>query len=123
DAPSHRGRAKERELQRENLQTLLNVTSNKDFWVLVRGWTDPKKRAARVSAEQLRKVFETRLNPPEELPPEFDREERERHQRLANAIPSWTSDTTPQKTFSRPFTITDIEEVKLHIRKHNIKSA
>ncbi|KAJ7167375.1 hypothetical protein C8R43DRAFT_877688, partial [Mycena crocata] len=123
DPPSHRGREKERELQRENLQKLLNVVSNKDFWVLVRGWTDPKKRVARVTSEQLRDVFQTRLNPPEMLPPEFNRDERERHKHLADLLPARTVDTTPNQTFSRPFTIEDIEEVKCHIRKHNIKSA
>ncbi|KAK7042220.1 ribonuclease H1 [Favolaschia claudopus] len=123
DPPAHRGRAAERALQRENLQTLLNVTSNKEFWNLVRGWTDPKQRTAQVSAEELREVFESRLNPPQIVPEEFDKDERERHQNLCDMLPSSTPDTTPHRTFSRPFTIEDIEEVKLHIRKHNIRSA
>ncbi|KAJ7512650.1 hypothetical protein B0H11DRAFT_1653620, partial [Mycena galericulata] len=123
DPPSHRGRATERELQRKNLETLLNVASNKDFWTLIHGWTDPKNRTVQVSAEELREVFESRLNPPEVLPEDFNLDERERHQRLADILPPRTSDTTPQRSFSRPFTIRDIEEVKLHIRKHNLKSA
>ncbi|KAJ7774587.1 hypothetical protein DFH07DRAFT_683118, partial [Mycena maculata] len=123
DTAVHWGRESERELQCENLEKLLNVASNKDFWLLVRGWTDPKNRAAQVSAEQLRAVFETRLNPLEILPEEFDRNERERHRDLSDMLPSQTSDTTPHKTFSWPFMIKDIEEVKVHIRKHNIKSA
>ncbi|KAJ7452726.1 hypothetical protein B0H11DRAFT_1611888, partial [Mycena galericulata] len=123
DPPSHRGRATERELQRKNLETLLNVASNKEFWTLIRGWTDPKNRTAQVSAEELRGVFESRLNPPEVLPEDFNLDERERHQHLADMLPPRTSDTTPQRTFSRPFTIRDIEEVKLHIRRHNLKSA
>ncbi|KAJ7876022.1 hypothetical protein B0H13DRAFT_1578463, partial [Mycena leptocephala] len=123
DPPSHRGRDRERELQRENLERLLNSRSNKEFWTLVRGWTDPKNRAAQVSAEQLREVFESRLNPPEMLPEEFDLDERERHQHLVDMLPAQTSDMTPNRTFSRPFTIKDIEEVKVHIRRHNLKSA
>ncbi|KAJ7656985.1 hypothetical protein DFH06DRAFT_908211, partial [Mycena polygramma] len=123
DHPSHRGRVKERQLQRENLETLLNVASNKEFWTLIRGWTDPKNRSARVSAQQLREVFETRLNPPEVIPDVFDLEEREHHQRLADVLPSRTVDVSPQRTFSRPFIIKDIEDAKLHIRKHNLKSA
>ncbi|KAF7359946.1 Ribonuclease H1 [Mycena venus] len=123
DPPAHRGRARERAMPRENLETLLNVASNKEFWSLVRGWTDPKHRTAQVSAEQLREVFEARLNPPEIVPEEFDRDERERHRWLSDMLPDSTPDTSPHKTFSRPFTIADIEDVKLHIRKHNIKSA
>ncbi|KAJ6630570.1 hypothetical protein B0H10DRAFT_1728495, partial [Mycena sp. CBHHK59/15] len=123
DPPAHRGRARERALQYENLETLLNVASNKEFWSLVRGWTDPKHRTAQVSAEQLQQVFEARLNPPEIVPEEFDLDERERHQNLCDMLPASTPDTSPQQTFSRPFTITDIEDVKRHIWKHNIKSA
>lgn len=111
-------------MQRDNLETLLNVTSNKDFWSSVRGWTDPKHRTAQVTAEQLRDVFVARLNPPEIVPEEFDREERDRHRcQLSDMLPAETPDTSPRMTFSRPFTISDIEEVRLHIRRHNIKSA
>ncbi|KAJ7034593.1 hypothetical protein C8F04DRAFT_882596, partial [Mycena alexandri] len=123
DPANHRGRASERELQRENLQMLLNVSSNKDFWVLVRGWLDSRCRPAQVDAEELRGVFETRLNPPEFLPDEFDVDERERHQSLMDILPSRTADTSPRRTFSRPFSIKDMEKVKVHIRKHNLKSA
>ncbi|KAJ7201782.1 hypothetical protein B0H12DRAFT_1001861, partial [Mycena haematopus] len=123
DPPSHRGRAREHQLQRENLQSLLNVASNKEFWSLIRGWTDPKQRTAQVSAEQLRDVFEARLNPSEIVPDDFDREERDRHRFLCDILPVSTPDTSPQRTFSRPFTITDIEVAKLHIRTHNIRSA
>ncbi|KAJ7354109.1 hypothetical protein DFH08DRAFT_804029 [Mycena albidolilacea] len=81
DPPAHRGRAREHAMQRENIERLLNVASNncKEFWSLVRGWTDPKHRTAQVSAEQLQEVFETRLNPPEIVAEEFDRDERDRH--------------------------------------------
>jgi hypothetical protein len=71
----------------------------------------------------LQEVFEARLNPPEIVPEEFDRDERDRHRWLSDMLPASTPDTSPRQTFSRPFVIADIEQVKLHIRKHNIKSA
>ncbi|KAJ7055698.1 hypothetical protein C8F01DRAFT_962201, partial [Mycena amicta] len=123
DPSSHRGRAKERELQRLNLQALLNVRSNKEFWEMIRDWTDKKRRDAAVGADELGTVFELRLNPPDILPHTFDIDSRLRHQRLVDDIPDKTFDTTPAETFSRPFAMEEVENAKLHIRKHNTKSA
>ncbi|KAJ7835709.1 hypothetical protein B0H13DRAFT_1913466 [Mycena leptocephala] len=53
---THRGRRRERELMHENLMKLLACRgkSGKDFWKLVRGWTDEKPVKPRVTLEQLR---------------------------------------------------------------------
>ncbi|KAF8210726.1 hypothetical protein K438DRAFT_1430448, partial [Mycena galopus ATCC 62051] len=120
---SHRGRARERELQRENLQALLNATSGAEFWKLVRGWTDPKPRTALVTAGQLRGVFEQRLNPPNVLPEHFNVEQHEWNSFMAGKIPETTFDRIPNLSFTRPFTIADIEKIKVRLRKHEAKSA
>ncbi|KAJ7895208.1 hypothetical protein B0H14DRAFT_3125349 [Mycena olivaceomarginata] len=96
DRDSHRGRARERELQRENLQALLNANSGAEFWKLVRGWTDPKPRSALVTAGQLRNVFEERLNPPSVLPEHFNVEEHEWNSFMAGNIPAQTFEPLSQ---------------------------
>jgi hypothetical protein len=100
DRDSHRGRARERELQRENLQALLNANSGAEFWKLVRGWTDPKPRSALVTAGQLRNVFEERLNPPSVLPEHFNVEEHEWNSFMAGNIPAQTFDRSRNKIFT-----------------------
>ncbi|KAF9056951.1 hypothetical protein BDP27DRAFT_1433149 [Rhodocollybia butyracea] len=69
---AHRGRSRDQKLQHASLQRLKGTRSAKEFWDLIRDWTDAKKQASCVSAEQLAVVFETRLNPPKTMPVEFD---------------------------------------------------
>ncbi|KAJ7490164.1 hypothetical protein B0H11DRAFT_1696090, partial [Mycena galericulata] len=120
---AHRGRAREREQQRQNLESLLNATSGAEFWKLVRGWTDQKVRTARVTAGQLQEVFKERLNPPEVMPAHFVVEQHQWNTFMVGNIPETTTDRTPGKIFSRPFTIHDMEKIKARIRKHDAKSA
>ncbi|KAJ7147960.1 hypothetical protein C8R46DRAFT_838164, partial [Mycena filopes] len=124
ETDSHRGRTRERELLRGNLESMINSSrSSAQYWRLIRGWTDAKRRGAQVTAAQLREVFEGRLNPPEVLPDHFNVEVHEWNTFMVDNIPESTPDRTPGKIFSRPFTIEDVEKIKVRIRKHEAKSA
>ncbi|KAJ7127581.1 hypothetical protein C8R43DRAFT_1027708 [Mycena crocata] len=105
DEESHRGRERERQQKRANLESL------------------QKKRAAQVTAGQLHDVFKERLNPPDVLPEHFDVEQHQWNAFMAGEIPDSTQDRTPGKIFSRPFTIEDVEKIKARIKKHDAKSA
>ncbi|KAJ7127447.1 hypothetical protein C8R43DRAFT_1074895, partial [Mycena crocata] len=86
---NHRGRRRERELMHDNLLKLLACQgkSSKDFWNLVRGWTDNKPTKPRVTIDQLHDSFKARLNPPDEFPAEFDADLHEIVNSLNNTIP------------------------------------
>jgi hypothetical protein len=60
---AHRGWVRIRSLQAENLTKLLNVKSGKEWWGLIRDWTDPKRRPMGVSVMQLYVDFHERSNP------------------------------------------------------------
>jgi exonuclease III len=119
----HRGRTRERTIQAENLTKLLNAQSAREWWDIVREWTDPKKRALRVSVLQLRQEFCERMNPAVQPPLWFDRDIRRLRDRLSNAIPPITVDRTPQQFFTRPFLLDDIEWAKEHLARRHTKAS
>ncbi|KAF8155043.1 hypothetical protein K438DRAFT_1495161, partial [Mycena galopus ATCC 62051] len=61
------------------------------------------------------------LNPPEVVPEHFDTHRL--NEILTSSIPDHTPDRTPGNIFSRPFTIQDMEKIKVRIKKHEAKSA
>jgi hypothetical protein len=110
---------------RENLLKLLACRgkSSKDFWTLVRSWTDDKPVKPRVTLDQLHDSFKARLNPPPELPDSFDANLHDMVTSLNATIPRRTSDRTDEKFFSRLITIEDIQGVKRKLQKKSFRSA
>ncbi|KAJ7195765.1 hypothetical protein GGX14DRAFT_403728 [Mycena pura] len=70
----HRGRRREREILRDNMNKLLACKTSREFWELLRKWTDDRPLPPGVTPADLHKSFEARLNPPEEIPHHFDAE-------------------------------------------------
>ncbi|KAJ6551324.1 hypothetical protein B0H19DRAFT_950219 [Mycena capillaripes] len=103
----------------ENLLKLLACTgkSSKQFWNLVRSWTDDKPVKPRVTIDQLHNSFKARLNPPAEIPDSFDGNLHEIATALNDTIPGRTQDRTPQRFFSRKITVADIQQIKKKLRK------
>ena len=66
--------------------------SSKEFWSLVRSWTDDKPIKPRVTLEQLHDSFKARLNPPDEIPDFFDADLHAIVQSLNTTIPKRTID-------------------------------
>ncbi|KAJ7915957.1 hypothetical protein B0H13DRAFT_1584298, partial [Mycena leptocephala] len=115
----------EREIMREDLLKLIacNGKSSKPFWKLVRGWTDNKPTKPRVTLEQLHDSFKSRLNPPDDLPEQFDADLHEIVQKLNATIPKVTTDRTSGVFFTRRITIKDIQEIKKKLKKKSVRSA
>jgi hypothetical protein len=63
------------------------------------------------------------LNLPTHFPSSFNPVEWELNQTSANAIPPRTIDRTEGLYFSRSFSLEEIEQVKIHIKKPSSKSA
>ena len=110
---------------RENLLKLLACTgkSSKDFWELVRSWTDDKPTRPHVTLGQLHDSFKARLNPPDEIPDFFDADLHKIVTALNDTIPRRTIDRTPQAFFSRRITMKDIQEIKKRLRNKSFRSA
>ncbi|PPQ76461.1 hypothetical protein CVT26_012897 [Gymnopilus dilepis] len=117
---SHRGRWWDRKLMWMNLQKLvtLSKSSMKLFWKFLRRRTDPKPRSIPVSLEQLRTTFQTRMNPPPVLPEQFDANKFHADEEFLKELPTSTEDVTPERFFSRPFTVEEVELVKLKLQTH-----
>ncbi|KAI0348897.1 hypothetical protein OH77DRAFT_1375933, partial [Trametes cingulata] len=62
------------------------------------------------------------MNPPTELPPQFNPLAHAANRVHASSTPASTEDTTAGQHFSRPFSIDEIDAVKDHIRR-NCKGA
>ena len=120
---AHRGRARDRSLQAANLTKLLNAGSPKEFWNLIRGWTDPRKQPPRVPLVQLYNDFQERLNPSTHFPSTVDGAVRELREVLSGSIPLATLDHTPQGFFSRSFCLDEIEGAKRHLAQRHTKGS
>ncbi|KAJ6511931.1 hypothetical protein C8R47DRAFT_1033774, partial [Mycena vitilis] len=109
----------------ENLLKLLACTgkSSKNFWKLVREWTDDKPVKPRVSIDQLHDSFKARLNPPAEIPDYFDADLHKIVTALNETIPKRTTDRTPQGFFSRPITVKDMQRIKKKLRKKSNRTS
>lgn len=120
---SHRGRIKERQVQAANLKRFIEADSPREWWDLVREWTDAKPKAVRVSADQLRHVFHRRLNPPAHMPEHFDAHVKRIHNLMSASIPNHTVDRTPEEFFTRPFVEDELEWAKAKLAKRDTKTA
>ncbi|KAJ7196334.1 hypothetical protein B0H12DRAFT_1020251, partial [Mycena haematopus] len=92
------------------------------FWKQVKRLSDPAPIPASVSANDLKNVFESRLNPPKIMPQSFDAAEHTMNNLLADMIPDSTEDTTPEGFFSAPWTEAHMEAIKVHIKTHSLDS-
>ncbi|KAI1795322.1 hypothetical protein LXA43DRAFT_854706, partial [Ganoderma leucocontextum] len=107
-----------RELRRANLRSVLDSLSDQSFWRSLHSFLSDKPRQPRVTAGQLHASFVTRMNPPTQLPADFDHLQHMLHKLYAAALPQHTEDTTDGRFFSRPFTLDEVDAVKMHIRTH-----
>ena len=123
DSASHRGRAHARKEMWLNMRKLMSCESSNDFWKLVRNWTDDKIRSLPFPLDSLRSVFESCMNPPNDLPSSFDAGLYALHNLISSLIPPCTADATPNGDFSRPFLEEEIDWAKRKVRKHSLNSA
>lgn len=101
----------------------MNAETPREWWEIIRGFTDSRPRDARVTAEQLRSVFHVRLNPPAAMLEHFDADLKRLRDIMSDSIPTRTTDHTPEQFFSRPFEMADIEKMKRKIKDRSSKRA
>ncbi|TFY78660.1 hypothetical protein EWM64_g5349, partial [Hericium alpestre] len=124
-AAAHRGRARLRQQQRDNLQRLVRCTSDAAFWHLIRDWSDPKDRLLLVPLDALHDVFVGRMNPAPDVPPQWNADAYARMCQLCRALPPTThvAEDAASRHLHRPFSEDDIAAGKHHLRKHDADSA
>ncbi|PSR99181.1 hypothetical protein PHLCEN_2v4184 [Hermanssonia centrifuga] len=111
------------EKQDVRLKRLMTAKSQGDFWHEWKSIVDPKVRPSAISAHDLRQVFLARMNPPQLLPVEFDALRHSTNRDWLALLPPSTPDPSPEGFFSRAITISEIENVKLHIKTHTMHAA
>ncbi|EIW51494.1 uncharacterized protein TRAVEDRAFT_25065 [Trametes versicolor FP-101664 SS1] len=111
-------RLKEQWIEYQNVDKLLNAPSDGAFWTAFQALIRDKHRTVPVAADDLKDVFEVRMNPPHVLPSVFDPMTHAVNRAFAQSLPPRTKDTSANLCFSRAFTVEEIDDVKAHIRTH-----
>ncbi|KAI1782235.1 hypothetical protein LXA43DRAFT_906394, partial [Ganoderma leucocontextum] len=106
------------EIKHRNLLRVLAVPPGGNLWGVLRSFLGAKPRPTYVTTTQLRATFETRMNPPRVLPPEFNPLRHALNRVTAHSLPRRTLDTSEGSFFSKPFTVEEVDAVKSHIRAH-----
>lgn len=104
--------------RKQNVDKLLNAPSDGAFWTAFQALIRDKHRTVPVAADELKDVFEVRMNPPHVLPAVFDPMTHAVNRAFAQSLPPRTKDTSANLCFSRAFTVEEIDDVKAHIRTH-----
>ncbi|KAF5385079.1 hypothetical protein D9615_000996 [Tricholomella constricta] len=123
DDDSHRGRHREREAKMVNLRRLKACQTSRQFWNLIRKWTDPKSRPPQVTAQQLHTVFRARINPPPVPSSTFDADAYAQTLAFYRFIPPTTLDRTPEGFFSLPISLGELQWAQRKLARDNLRSA
>jgi hypothetical protein len=102
------------------VKKIMEAPSRAIFWKEINRLADPKPAPISVTAEELKDVFEKRLNTPAVLPPQFDSAQHKINKVLATLLPEKTEDSTPEGFFTQAWSEEDMGRLKDHIRKHSL---
>ncbi|KAJ7764211.1 cytochrome P450 [Mycena metata] len=92
----HRGRNKSTAMSDKNRKRVMEAPNRAAFWKEVKRLANPKPAPFSVTADELKTVFEKRLNPQELLPPQFDAAQHVINKILVTLLPEKTEDHTPE---------------------------
>ncbi|KAF5341050.1 hypothetical protein D9611_006157 [Ephemerocybe angulata] len=110
------GHARCRERQREIRMELLNAPTDKEFWqVYKRLWSARAFEESEFTADDLRRVFEERMNPIMPTPASFDQDRLHLNEDAEALLVGDSVDATPLQSFSRVVVMEDIEKAKLRL--------
>ena len=115
--PPHRGRDKLRYLKISLREKLLSSDSDKSFWKTAKMIMNGKEQTSPITADELKEVFEKRMNPLNPIPETFDTNLLNLNIALAKAIPKHTQDKTQEHFFSKLFSVEEMASAKLHLEK------
>ena len=123
--PSHRNREKVRDTKALFRDKLLSCDNDKMFWKIAKEIIKGKDTVSPVTADDLKLVFQKRMNPSTTTPESFDTSLLCLNMAMAKAIPSQTVDLTPDQFFSKPFSVEEISDAKTHLkdRKNSARGA
>ena len=113
--PPHRGHEKLRNIKIALREGLLNADSEKSFWKAVKEIMNGKEPASMVTVDELKDVFEKRMNPLDPVPETFDTNLLSLNIEMAKAIPQHTQDMTEEKFFSKPFSVEEVSSAKARL--------
>ena len=107
-----------RQLRWQNVAKLLACANEREHWNLLRSWTDPKPRPSLVPLDELVVTFQERMNPSSTPadPDLTDTALQDFTKLRANLIPTHTTDSTPEQSFSRPFILDDVTWAKNRVK-------
>ncbi len=120
---AHRGRKRTCLIQEKNKNHLLNARSLQHWWKIVDDLGGRRLNDEGVTADQLYEVFKKWLNPPEELPVDFDKFCLGWDRMSAKDIPQVTTDRTTGRYFSTDVGDDNVVRVKTHTRKTGAESS
>jgi hypothetical protein len=106
-----------------NRKKIMEAPGRANFWKEIKRLADSKPVPISVTAEELKDVFEKRLNPPALLPPQFDSAQHKINKVLATLLPAKTKDSTPEGFFTQAWSEDDMGRLKDRIRKHSLDSS
>ncbi|EPS93922.1 hypothetical protein FOMPIDRAFT_1135237 [Fomitopsis schrenkii] len=113
-----------RRLREQHVHDLLQSgRADASFWKTYRVLVDPRPRRSRVTAAQLQVAFEPRMNPPRTIPDCWDPTRYRINRRLLDSIPDSTVEACPNGYFTRPWSLSEVEDAKAHILEHSMGSA
>ncbi|PPQ72667.1 hypothetical protein CVT25_007993, partial [Psilocybe cyanescens] len=116
---AHRGRAAMRKLMWRNLQKAVNLAAEpKEYWKFLKEKLNRKQRGQAVSMQDLRNVFDARMNPPMDLPEHFDVEKFQLDKNWAANAPQANVDESHNQYFARPVSSEEIDRAKRHLSSH-----
>ncbi|KAJ7061286.1 hypothetical protein C8F01DRAFT_936526, partial [Mycena amicta] len=121
----HRGRAKVHALQKDLRQRAVDEgkKSIKAFWDFYRALMDPRPQKSRVGLDELSDDFLARLNYPVVPPETFNTDQLDFNAEMVELLVHEPVDNSPRLSFTRDIELEDIEDVKRHIKSHNLGSS
>jgi hypothetical protein len=93
---AHRGRDQLAAMRDLNRKKSLDAPTRAIFWKEIKRTADPKPAPMSVTADELKTVFEKRLNPPNILTVEFDSTQHKINKILATLLPEKTEGSSPK---------------------------
>ncbi|KAJ7050603.1 hypothetical protein C8F01DRAFT_920307, partial [Mycena amicta] len=119
---SHRGRAKVIALQSAEREKILAESKKgpKQFYDAYGDLKKPRRVQTQVPLEEMSDGFMKRLNYPLRMPEAFDHALLNLNTQRAKVLELEPPDTTPLRSFSRPISEEEIEDLKRHIKEHGI---
>ena len=113
--PAHRGHEKLREIKMSLRDSLLGAENKRNFWKIAKEIINGREAASLVTADELKRIFEVRMNPLTPTPDTFDASLLRLNGAMAKAIPKRTEDMTEELFFSKPFSEHEVAAAKAHL--------